>query len=367
MEINNTCPSTTIYKHCSTSRRFLVGVLLVFLLFVVTGIILIVLASIKPCLFVRCHSRASLCINRSPFKGQCICDSYSAGNGRTVCDDCGLVYTRPNARIIGGVDADAHSWPFAVLIQQRYKRTVTVDDDTFLVSTTWMCGGTLINHQTVAHCLKTAGDTFNYRSFVFPIVWNKYYSNIESTIEVSVGLHDRRKKPGRRTIKVQEVIIHPSYSQQNLFNDIAIVKLEEYIQPSVNVQFVCLPYLLSNINVSGIVVGFGDTVPGANQGSLTLKQVNLTIYPNDFCDNVSPLTTKNWTTQICCGDLNGERDACQGDSGGGLFVQQNLSSVLRYTIHGIVSYGEQCASPMKPGIYTRVSSYLQWIQENSNF
>ena len=98
-----------------------------------------------------------------------------------------------------------------------------------------------------------------------------------------------------------------------------------------------------------------------------MKQVNLTIYPNDFCDNVSPSTTKNWTTQICCGDLNGERDACQGDSGGGLFVQQNLSSVLRYTIQGIVSYGEQCASPMKPGIYTRVLSYLQWIQENSDF
>jgi hypothetical protein len=41
---------------------------------------------LEPCLFIKCHSRASGCINRSLFKGQCICDSYTAGNGRTVCD-----------------------------------------------------------------------------------------------------------------------------------------------------------------------------------------------------------------------------------------------------------------------------------------
>ena len=67
--------------------------------------------------------------------------------------------------------------------------------------------------------------------------------------------------------------------------------------------------------------------------------------------------------QLCCGDLNGERDACQGDSGGGLFI----SHKNRYRIEGIVSYGEQCASLMKPGIYTRVSNYIGWIRENSDF
>jgi secreted trypsin-like serine protease len=71
--------------------------------------------------------------------------------------------------------------------------------------------------------------------------------------------------------------------------------------------------------------------------------------------------------QICCGDLNGEHDTCQGDSGGGLYIQQNLSNTFHYTIDGIVSYGEQCASPMKPGIYTRVSYYIDWIQKYSDF
>lgn len=93
----------------------------------------------------------------------------------------------------------------------------------------------------------------------------------------------------------------------------------------------------------------------------------MTIYPNEFCSNVSPTVMKNWDIQLCCGDLNGERDACQGDSGGGLYVIRNISNINRYVIEGIVSYGEQCASLMKPGIYTRILNYIDWIRENNDF
>ncbi len=49
---------------------------------------------------------ASTCINRSPFKAQCICNPGYAGNGKTVCDECGKTQVRPNLmRIVGGVNA----------------------------------------------------------------------------------------------------------------------------------------------------------------------------------------------------------------------------------------------------------------------
>ncbi len=68
---------------------------------------------------------------------------------------------------------------------------------------------------------------------------------------------------------------HPSYDNRDLLNDIAIVKLEDYLQPSAIIQFVCLPYLLSDVNTTGIVVGYGDTFPGANQGEIDQQIQNI--------------------------------------------------------------------------------------------
>jgi hypothetical protein len=61
---------------------------------------------------------------------------------------------------------------------------------------------------------------------------------------------------------------HPSYDDRYLLNDIAVLKLEDYLRPSATIQFACLPYLLSQVNTTCMVVGFGDTFPGANQGKI---------------------------------------------------------------------------------------------------
>lgn len=59
---------------------------------------------------------------------------------------------------------------------------------------------------------------------------------------------------------------------------------------------------------------------------------------------------------LCACADNPPRDACQGDSGGPL--------VYENTIVGIVSFGEGCANRTYPGVYTRVSEYYAWIDEN---
>lgn len=68
---------------------------------------------------------------------------------------------------------------------------------------------------------------------------------------------------------------------------------------------------------------------------------------------------------ICAG--NGKKDSCTGDSGGALwgFTPQNgstaSSSASAITIYGVVSYGEGCANPFAPGVYTRLSTFKDWI------
>ena len=62
--------------------------------------------------------------------------------------------------------------------------------------------------------------------------------------------------------------------------------------------------------------------------------------------------------QLCAG---GEyyKDSCTGDSGGGLVRLANNA----WVVEGLVSYGRGCGLE-KPGVYTRVRSYLPWIHAN---
>lgn len=59
----------------------------------------------------------------------------------------------------------------------------------------------------------------------------------------------------------------------------------------------------------------------------------------------------------------------QGDSGGPLIYQDRISG--RFQLYGITSWGDGCGEKGKPGVYTRVSAFSDWIQaeiqsENKN-
>jgi len=66
-------------------------------------------------------------------------------------------------------------------------------------------------------------------------------------------------------------------------------------------------------------------------------------------------------SMICAGVEGGGKDACSGDSGGPLVTL--LSG--RYNLIGVVSWGEGCALPDFPGVYGRVTSISDWIQQNT--
>ncbi|XP_061923171.1 uncharacterized protein tmprss3a [Entelurus aequoreus] len=61
---------------------------------------------------------------------------------------------------------------------------------------------------------------------------------------------------------------------------------------------------------------------------------------------------------VCAGYLKGGIDACQGDSGGPLACED--SSLWKLV--GATSWGIGCAERNKPGVYTRITSFLNWIR-----
>ena len=63
------------------------------------------------------------------------------------------------------------------------------------------------------------------------------------------------------------------------------------------------------------------------------------------------------STQVCAGYTQGGVDSCQGDSGGPLAVSyQDV-----WYLYGVTSYGSGCASAGFPGVYARVTNYVNFI------
>ncbi|NXA51159.1 PRS56 protease, partial [Nothocercus julius] len=262
--------------------------------------------------------------------------------------------TAPRGRIMGGGVAARGAWPWLVSVRLHGEL---------------MCGGVLVGPAwalTAAHC---------FAGHQNELAWT-----------VVVGDHELSKTDaGERAVPVRRILPHPKvhggghpqaspwcsllpsphhpfsfqFNPKTFHGDLALLELAAPLAPSPTVSPVCLP--------SGPAEpGPGTTCYIAGWGSLyeegpsaeVVMEAQVPLLSQETCRGAlgKELLT---SAMFCAGYLSGGIDSCQGDSGGPLACQD--PSTHLFVLYGITSWGDGCGERGKPGVYTRVAAFTDWL------
>ncbi|KAF2980835.1 hypothetical protein EK904_011120 [Melospiza melodia maxima] len=172
-------------------------------------------------------------------------------------------------------------------------------------------------------------------------------------------------RPPKQKKLVRRIIVHERYGGVLLDHeyDVAVVELASPIEFTSDVHSVCLPEA-SHVfpdNASCFVTGWG-ALENDGYSVNQLRQAEVRIISTAVCNRREVYGGAITAGMLCAGYLEGQVDACQGDSGGPL-VHANSRGI--WYLVGIVSWGDECGKPNKPGVYTRVTYYRNWIQSKT--
>ena len=242
---------------------------------------------------------------------------------------CGV--SRPSTggggkRVVGGVETAPNEYPWQVALLYNSKPAP-------------YCGGSLLSSRvvmTAAHC---------------EVKWVQLVS-------VVVGEHDVTRDDGQQSVAVKRWLSHPDYNRRTLDSDLAILVLKQEVRFRAQVSPVCLPNPQTTYDSrEALVTGWGTLYNGGPVPS-TLVKAELRSLTNKQCVAGTLYSHSDITDRMICAAFP-QRDSCQGDSGGPLMAYEGGGRY--HSVIGIVSWGSGCAQPNAPGVYTRVTQFLQWI------
>jgi len=239
----------------------------------------------------------------------------------------------------GDTEFGEYPWQVAILKKEQYDNV-------------YVCGGSLIDAShilTAAHCIK------QYRPEELRIRLGEWDVNNDSEFYPNIEMDSL------------SINIHPEFYSGNLYNDIAIIKIDGFVdfQRNPHISPICLPDAFQSFaGKRCFVSGWGKDAFG-KQGSYqnVLKEVDVPVLSHFDCERKLKQTRLGFDFVlhpgfVCAGGEEG-KDACKGDGGGPLVCDVGGA----WQLAGIVSWGVGCGEKDIPGVYTKVGHYNQWVQE----
>ncbi|XP_077422380.1 transmembrane protease serine 2-like [Vanacampus margaritifer] len=261
-----------------------------------------------------------------PIVQQLALSNYCPNNSVVTlrCTDC----TRGanSSKASRGQQASLGAWPWQVSLQ---------------FAGSHRCGGAIISPYwivTAAHC---AAMTSN------PGGWSVYAGLVEP-LDVFFN----------PTYTVSRVIAHEGFDRFTYRNDIALMRLSKPLDfaASSNVGPVCLPNVGLNISVplNGWTTGYGVSVDG---DSPYLVEAQVSLMDVAECNSSTAYSGQISKEMMCAKGVETGSDACKTDNGGPLVSHRD--GLWWLVGHNI--WTESCTNPNKPGVYSNVTYFLDWI------